>query len=101
MNNKVKVPTKKFVSPEKKTEFMMKDHMSQYPTQHVSPHKKRQQEIILKVSPLWKIWSYKTFFSIDCMNILSLIVNLGPVEGKGRKLKLRKCGNPRNCHLSY
>ena len=28
MNKKVKIPTKKFVSPKKKIEFLMKDHLS-------------------------------------------------------------------------
>lgn len=31
MNKKVKFPTKKFVSLEKKTKFLMKDYMSQHP----------------------------------------------------------------------
>ena len=35
MNKKVKFPTKKFLTPEKKTEFLIKDHMSQHPAQHV------------------------------------------------------------------
>jgi len=30
MNKEIKIPTKKFVSPEKKTEFVMLDHMSQH-----------------------------------------------------------------------
>lgn len=37
-NKKVKVPTKNFVATEKKYEFLMKDHMSHHPSQHVSPH---------------------------------------------------------------
>lgn len=40
MNKKVKIPTKKFITPEKITEFLLKDHMSQHPTQHVYPHNK-------------------------------------------------------------
>lgn len=35
MNNNVKVATKKFVTTEKKIEFLMKDNMSQHPIQHV------------------------------------------------------------------
>ncbi|KAI5433513.1 hypothetical protein KIW84_020702 [Lathyrus oleraceus] len=35
MNNNVKVSTKKFVTTEKKIEFLMKDNMSQHPIQHV------------------------------------------------------------------
>lgn len=38
MNKKVKIITRKFVSSEKKIEFMMNDHMSQHPAQHVYPH---------------------------------------------------------------
>ncbi|KAI5393583.1 hypothetical protein KIW84_060636 [Lathyrus oleraceus] len=38
MNKKIKIPTKKFVYPKKKTEFLMKDHMSQHPAQHLYPH---------------------------------------------------------------
>ncbi|KAI5436706.1 hypothetical protein KIW84_022998 [Lathyrus oleraceus] len=34
MNNKFIFLTKKFVAPEKKNEFLMKNHMFQHPTQH-------------------------------------------------------------------
>lgn len=32
MNKKVKISTKTFVNPENKTDFLVKDHMSQHPT---------------------------------------------------------------------
>lgn len=38
VNKKVKSATKKFVSPKKKIEFVIEDHMSQHPAQHVYPH---------------------------------------------------------------
>lgn len=37
MNKGIQIPTKKFVSPENKTKFMMNDHMSQHPVQHMYP----------------------------------------------------------------
>lgn len=40
MNKKVKFLTKKFVAHVKKTEFLMKNHMSQHFAQHGSPHSK-------------------------------------------------------------
>lgn len=40
MNKKVKFPSKKFITPEKKTQFQMKDHMSQHLAQHVYPYNK-------------------------------------------------------------
>src|SRR4051812_27724371 len=45
MNKKVKVPTKKFISPEKKTEFQMKDHTSQHLAQHVYPHNRGNKKL--------------------------------------------------------
>lgn len=38
INKMVKIPTKKFFGPKKKTELLMKDHASQHPSQHVYPH---------------------------------------------------------------
>lgn len=40
MKKKVKIPTKKFIAPEKKNEFLMNNHMSHHPTQHVYPYNK-------------------------------------------------------------
>lgn len=37
MNKGIEIHTKKFVYLEKKTEFLMKDHMSQHPAQHMYP----------------------------------------------------------------
>ncbi|CAI8606749.1 unnamed protein product [Vicia faba] len=36
MNKKFKIPFKNFVAPKKKTESLMKDHMSQGPAQHAA-----------------------------------------------------------------
>jgi len=37
VNKEIKIPTKKFVPPKKKTEFVMLDHMSQHPVRHLNP----------------------------------------------------------------
>ncbi|KAK2359745.1 hypothetical protein QL285_085090 [Trifolium repens] len=44
MNNEIKIPTKKFVSPVKKTEFIMLDHMSQHPTRHLNPQSRNKKK---------------------------------------------------------
>lgn len=48
MRKKVKLPPKKFVAPENKYKFLMKDHMSQLPAQHVSPHNKGNKKSFMK-----------------------------------------------------
>src|SRR4030066_969603 len=37
VNKEIKIPTKNFVPPHKKTEFVMLDHMPQHPVQHLKP----------------------------------------------------------------
>lgn len=61
MNKKVKFHTKKFVAPKKKIDYDDGPHV---PTSRSTciPSQKKQEEIILDVSPLWKIWPYKTLF---------------------------------------
>lgn len=68
MKKKVKIPTKKFVSPKKKIEFIMKDHMSHHPAQHVYPHNRGNKNSYLRchhygifghISPLcYRLYGY-------------------------------------------
>jgi len=44
VNKEIKIPTKKFVSPEKKTEFVMLDHMSQHPVRHLNPQPRNKKK---------------------------------------------------------
>ena len=37
VNKEIKIPTKKFVPPKKKTEFVMLDQMPQHPIRHLNP----------------------------------------------------------------
>jgi len=44
VNKEIKIPTKKFVSPKKKTEFVMLDHMSQHPVRHLNPQPRNKKK---------------------------------------------------------
>ncbi len=44
VNKEIKISTKKFVSPEKKTEFVMLDHMSQHPVRHLNPQPRNKKK---------------------------------------------------------
>ena len=44
VNKEIKIPTKKFVPPKKKTEFVMLDHMSQHPVRHLNPQPRNKKK---------------------------------------------------------
>jgi hypothetical protein len=52
VNKEIKIPTKKFVSPEKKTWLVMLDHMPQHPVRHMNPQQRNKKQITLDMSPL-------------------------------------------------
>lgn len=98
MNKKIKILTKKLVSPKKKIEFMMKDHMFQHPNQHVYPRNRGNKNPSRKCHHYGR-YGYINPFDIDYIDILSLILSQGSTKIKGRKIKQRKCGNPRKLSL--
>jgi len=44
VNKEIKIPTKKFVPPKKKTEFVMLDHMPQHPVRHLNPQPRNKKK---------------------------------------------------------
>jgi len=44
VNKEIKIPTKKYVPPKRKAEFVMLDHMSQHPVRHLNPQPRNKKK---------------------------------------------------------